>query len=292
MKFIKESEVTIGNASGKAGTPSIPFGRGYFQSINSGSPGISFTPSGDITLKSYKNMKHSRNNLKKKNKMKKFKNFIKEDAATMGNSGGMGAVVSAQPSSIPGDVAGSTIGSGDIGTSLGTYSKIAANPIGQKLIKKKKTKSPKIIKSFANFNPIKEKEEISNNTARWFDNFDDEEEDNTYENSNDIKRIQLFENFKDKVTYEMSGPPPKNLWIHKEDFVKDMNNWGYLHTTLNRNTDMLIVTERDLATLKCQKAKKYNIPIYTYEEVFKKKSNLYSKTIRSKKIKTLKNQEN
>jgi len=40
---------------------------------------------------------------------------VNEDACvTLGNTGGMGAVVSSQPSSIPGDVAGSTRGSGDI----------------------------------------------------------------------------------------------------------------------------------------------------------------------------------
>lgn len=44
-------------------------------------------------------------------------------SATLGNTGGMGAIVSAQPSSIPGDVAGSTKGSGDIGQPLGVYSK-------------------------------------------------------------------------------------------------------------------------------------------------------------------------
>lgn len=93
--------------------------------------------------------------------------------------------------------------------------------------------------------------------------------------------------FKDKVTYEMSGPPPSHLWNHKADFVADMLKWGYSHTTLNKNTDMLIVAEKDLGTLKCQKAKKYDISIYTYEEAFKKKENLYIRTIRNKKIKSL-----
>ena len=46
-------------------------------------------------------------------------------SATLGNTGGMGAIVSAQPSSIPGDVAGSTKGSGDIARNhLGPYTKI------------------------------------------------------------------------------------------------------------------------------------------------------------------------
>ena len=50
----------------------------------------------------------------------KFDEYLKENdgggvaVATLGNTGGMGAVVAPQPSSIPGDVAGSTKGSGDI----------------------------------------------------------------------------------------------------------------------------------------------------------------------------------
>lgn len=71
------------------------------------------------------------------------KNIIKEDAnATAGNTGGMGNVVAANPSSTPGDVAGSTIGSGDIGHSFGTYMKTAPN------LKKKKMKK---VKSFEEF---------------------------------------------------------------------------------------------------------------------------------------------
>lgn len=43
--------------------------------------------------------------------------------ATNSTISGMGPIISAQPSSIPGDVAGSTKGSGDIGQFLGVYSK-------------------------------------------------------------------------------------------------------------------------------------------------------------------------
>jgi len=61
-------------------------------------------------------------------------------SSTLGNTGGMGAIVSAQPSSIPGDVAGSTIGSGDISrTTLGPYSKTP-----QRNRKKKKKKGENI----------------------------------------------------------------------------------------------------------------------------------------------------
>jgi len=81
--------------------------------------------------------------------MKKFKDFIIEDAtATMGNTGGMGAVVSAQPSGTPGDVAGSTPGSGDIGQLLGTYMK------PQLKMKRKKGKHKmNTLTTYANFKP-------------------------------------------------------------------------------------------------------------------------------------------
>jgi len=88
----------------------------------------------------------------------------------------------------------------------------------------------------------------------------------------------------DKVTYEMSGPPPKWLWYHKADFESDMLKWGYSHTTLNKNTDMLIVESKDLGTLKCQKAEKYGIPIYTYKEAFDRKEKLYTRVIRKKRL--------
>ena len=58
--------------------------------------------------------------------------------ATLGNTGGMGDIVSAQPSNTPGDVAGSTKGSGDIArTALGPYSKI---PIRKKNKKDKRSR--------------------------------------------------------------------------------------------------------------------------------------------------------
>jgi hypothetical protein len=81
--------------------------------------------------------------------MKKFEEFIIEDAtATMGNTGGMGAVVAAQPSGTPGDVAGSTAGSGDIGQLLGTYTKPTLN------MKKRKSKHKmNTLTTYANFRP-------------------------------------------------------------------------------------------------------------------------------------------
>ena len=82
--------------------------------------------------------------------MKNFEEFIVEDAtATMGNTGGMGAVVAAQPSGTPGDVSGSIAGSGDIGQTLGTYMK---TPLNMKKRKDGKYKMKKI-QSFAGFKP-------------------------------------------------------------------------------------------------------------------------------------------
>ena len=136
MKYLKsiESELFVGNSTGVAGTPSIPFNKGYYQSGNSNTSGINFSPSEEYTIKSYK--KSIRN--KKKKKMKKL---LKEDA-TLGNTGGMGNVVSAIPSSTPGDVAGSIPGSGDIGQGLGTFTNIATfkkfNKTKNKKIKKYK----------------------------------------------------------------------------------------------------------------------------------------------------------
>ena len=151
MKYLKESEVSSGNASGKAGVASLdPFGTGFYKSGNNGEFGTQFTPSAEPTFKTYKSMKHSKKNLKNKKKlMKKFEEFIIEDAtATMGNTGGMGAVVAAQPSGTPGDVAGSTPGSGDIGQLLGTYMKTPA-----KMKKKNKHHKMNTLTTYANFKP-------------------------------------------------------------------------------------------------------------------------------------------
>lgn len=178
--------------------------------------------------------------------MKKFKEFIKEDAtATAGNTGGMGAVVAAIPSGTPGDVAGSTPGSGDIGATLGTYSKSPAKWSN----KKKKNKK---LKSFEDY-----ESEIDNFTARYYDNFDDED---MSKYRNDIN-----EDLVDYYTFECSGSPSPTFKT-KAEFFDFMENNGFKHTTLNKKTDMLIVTSKDQGTLKVQKAEKYGVPVYTYRE--------------------------
>lgn len=57
--------------------------------------------------------------------IKSFKQFLNEDAyADAGSVSGMGAVVTSQPSAIPGDVSGATTGSGDIGVPFMSYDKM------------------------------------------------------------------------------------------------------------------------------------------------------------------------
>ena len=95
----------------------------------SNTPGLLNTPENvPANISTGKTMEH----------LKSFRDFVIEDAsATMGNSNGMGSVVSAQPSSTPGDTQGSTVGSGDIGQNLATYSK------GGVALKKKKKRFTK-----------------------------------------------------------------------------------------------------------------------------------------------------
>ena len=149
MKKLFEEGTISGNGTGQGGGASLPFNKGYFQSGNSGEPGITFTPTGERRSKKYKEEISSRKKMKERQKkkalMKKFKEFNEDATATLGNSGGMGGVVAANPSSTPGNVAGSSIGSGDVGQTLGTYTKP-----GVKMKKKKKNKREKI-KSFENF---------------------------------------------------------------------------------------------------------------------------------------------
>ena len=124
--------------------------------------------------------------------MKKFEEFILEDAtATLGNVGGMGVMISAQPGSVPGTQG--TTGSGDIGQTLGIYSKPATN------LKKAKKKKLKRVTSFDDFQPKNESSDVDNLTARYYDDFDDEEEPATESDLNNfdqknIRKIQLYEN--------------------------------------------------------------------------------------------------
>jgi hypothetical protein len=68
--------------------------------------------------------------------------------STLGNTSGMGTIHSAQPSSVPGDVAGSTKGSGDISKGIGPYTK---SQTLNKRGKKRKDKYTKIGANIDNF---------------------------------------------------------------------------------------------------------------------------------------------
>lgn len=199
MKHIKkyESEILSGGSSGLAGTSSLPYNKGFYQyGANTGQPGIAFTPNSEPTINSYKKNKYKKKKLKYT--MKKFKEFIKEDAtSTIGNSNGMGAIVAAQPSANPGSLnsVDSIPGSGDIGNSFGnTYMKNITT-----LKKKKKRKGKrKRVESYDGFNYSNENIEIDNFTARYYDDFDDEEEPANEQDllnitKENIRKVQLYE---------------------------------------------------------------------------------------------------
>ena len=79
----------------------------------------------------------------------KYQDFLNEDGggvamATAGNTGGMGAVSAPQPSTIPGDVGGSTTGSGDLPAyDMGTHFGPAQSPKKKKKKKKSNKKESK-----------------------------------------------------------------------------------------------------------------------------------------------------
>ena len=85
----------------------------------------------------------------------KFKMFEEGDGggvanATLGNTGGMGAIVAPIVSPVPGDVASSTPGSGDLPATSGTmFPPMKLDYINKYKSKKKKKKSR--IKKFSDF---------------------------------------------------------------------------------------------------------------------------------------------
>ena len=83
-----------------------------------------------------------------------------------------------------------------------------------------------------------------------------------------IKVIKPIEISEDSFSFEMSGEFKK---MSKNDFVielkKSKPNW--VHSTLNKNTNYLIVDDLNTNTSKANKARKYNIKIITYDEALK-----------------------
>ena len=90
---------------------------------------------------------------------------------------------------------------------------------------------------------------------------------------NNLSKIKLYEDFEDNYTFECSGSPSP-YFSTKSEFFEFMEKNGFKHSTLNKNTNMLIVAYEDIGTLKFQKAKKYGIPIFTYGEAKQKIKNL------------------
>lgn len=75
------------------------------------------------------------------------------------------------------------------------------------------------------------------------------------------------------ITYEMTGTPNVRGFVHKEDVVNFLSNWG--HTGLNKNTTYLITNSLSSDTGKMSRARKLGIEILTYEqaiELYKKEN--------------------
>jgi len=167
------------------------------------------------------------------NVITKFDRFFEDATATLGNTGGMGSVSSAQPSSVPGDVQGGTKGSGDVGQVLGTYTKKSANLKKRRRIKK----------------------------------------------VTELNHMEIFEDFQDEyITFEMTGSPKNtNQWRYKENFVDDLSDYGFRHTSLTKKTDILCAEDEYFGSNKWNKAKSFGIPIMTYDDVWNKRKEIYKK---------------
>lgn len=81
-----------------------------------------------------------------------------------------------------------------------------------------------------------------------------------------VKVVKPVEINEDTVTFEMTGTPPNGMT--KKDFI-DKFKVKYpnsTNTTLNKNTRYLFVDSVGSSSSKMNKARKYNISIYTYEQ--------------------------
>lgn len=78
-----------------------------------------------------------------------------------------------------------------------------------------------------------------------------------------LKPVDISE---ETITFEMSGNPPQ---ITKQQFVDKLKERypNSIHTSLTKETKYLIVDNVNSNTSKVIKARKYNIPIYTYLDV-------------------------
>lgn len=130
--------------------------------------------------------------------------------ATNSNTGSMGAIVSAQPSPIPGDVAGSQKGGGDIGHVLGTYGKYSAY---SRKKKGKKTTEPE---------PIDVNSEIKNLYIVKFNQFDGVKniKENQYTEPVKIKCQECGMDIENNL-HDMLGHVYLKHWAKQHDILKD-----------------------------------------------------------------------
>lgn len=87
-----------------------------------------------------------------------------------------------------------------------------------------------------------------------------------------VKVIQRSENAS-YMSFEMSGDPPG---MTKKQFIELMKQKypNSEHRTLNRETNYLIVNDMSSNTSKANKARRYRIPMYTYQQIIENKVTL------------------
>lgn len=68
------------------------------------------------------------------------------------------------------------------------------------------------------------------------------------------------------ITFEMSGEPNPHRQT-KKDFYLSIKKFGYEHTSLTKETKLLVVDDLTSTTGKMQKAKKYGTTVKTYKQL-------------------------
>jgi hypothetical protein len=71
---------------------------------------------------------------------------------------------------------------------------------------------------------------------------------------------------KNTKTFEATGSPAPTFEV-KKDFFDFMEKHGYEHTSLTKDTDLLVTDSLDSTSSKMAKAMKNGIEIKTYEQV-------------------------
>lgn len=70
-----------------------------------------------------------------------------------------------------------------------------------------------------------------------------------------------------KIKYEMTNSPKSAGFKTKEEFIEFVESYGYEHSSLNKDCNLLITESLDTVSGKMDKANKLGIPIKTYAEV-------------------------